>query len=99
MKRLPLRRAQRGYLLEVPLILFVIAIVASAVLPNLSRTGQKIFLGVSAMPVLLGLYYMIVIPGWTPSGRGRLAPPWNLVVFVAAAGLILAGLALFIVNG
>jgi hypothetical protein len=99
MERSPSRRVQRGYLLEVPIILVVLAIVVSTVLPHLSPTGQKIFLGIAAVPVLFGLYYMIVIPGWMPGDSGRLAPPWNWITFAMAAGSVIAGLALFIVSG
>lgn len=99
MYRLSPRRAQRGYLLEVPIILFVLVLVTVVVLPNLPPIGQKIFLVVAAVPVLFGLYYMIVIPGWTPDNKGRLPPPWNLIVFAIVAALIIAVLALFVVNG
>jgi hypothetical protein len=92
-------RAQRGYLLEVPLILAVIGVVVAIVLPKLPPLGQKIFLSIIAVPVLFGLYYMIVIPGWMPNDRGRLRPPWSLLVFVAVAGLIAFGLVMFIING
>lgn len=93
------RRAQRGYLLEIPILLFVIVIVASVVLPNLPPIGRKIFLGIAAVPVLFGLYYMIVIPGWTPNAGKRLPPVLRLIAFILVAGLLLAGLVMFFING
>ena len=99
MYTLPSRRAQRGYLLEVPIILIALVVVASIVLPNLPPIGQKIFLVILAVPVLFGLFYMIVIPGLTPDNRGRLRPPWNLIVFGIVAALIVAVLVLILVSG
>jgi hypothetical protein len=89
MKRLSSRKTQRGYLLEVPLILAAVAMVVTIVLPALPPIGQKILLGVASVPVLFALFYMIVIPGWTPDTRGRLKPPWNWFVFILVAALII----------
>jgi hypothetical protein len=39
----------------------------------------------AAVPILFALFYMIVIPGWTPGYEGRLKWPWNWVVFILVA--------------
>lgn len=92
MEDLSSRRRQAGYLLEVPLILAATVIVVSIVLPMLPPLGQKILLALAAIPVLFALFYMIVIPGWQPDTSGRLRWPWNWVVFLLIAGLILSAL-------
>jgi hypothetical protein len=94
----PSSRFQRGYLLEIPILLFVVALVLAVLLPMLSPVGQKILLGLALIPVLFFLYYMIVIPGWTPGDRGRLKPPWNLILFVLTAGVIVFGVAAFVLS-
>jgi hypothetical protein len=99
MVRRPWHRIQRGYLLEVPILLAVVVIVVAVVFPNLPRYGQKIFLGVAAIPVLFCLYYMIVIPGWSPHGGGRLRPPWSWIVFGLVAAAIIAVVVAFAFSG
>jgi len=76
---------QRGYLLEIPILLVMVIVVASIILPRLPPLGQKITIALAAIPILFFLYYMIVIPGWMPTDTTRLKRPWNLVVFLLLA--------------
>jgi hypothetical protein len=99
MKEPPARHPQRGYLMEVPILLFIVGTIVVMVLPMLTPLGRKILLCIAAFPVLFGLFYMIVIPGWMPSDKGRIKPPWSLIVFLILAVLILTGIGLFILNG
>jgi hypothetical protein len=85
-------RVQRGYLLEIPILFAAVAIVMSVVIPKLPPLGQKIVWAISGLLILYFLFYMIVTPGWTPDYEGRLRWPWNWVVFVLVAILILAGI-------
>ena len=98
MSMLPSRRHQRGYLMEIPVLLVIIVIVLTVLLPELSRTGQKILVGIVAIPILFALFYMTVIPGWTPGNEGRLKWPWNWLVFLLIAALITAIAVLFILS-
>jgi len=98
MNMLPSRRHQRGYLMEIPILFVIIVIVLSVLLPELSRTGQKIAVGIAAIPILFALFYMIVIPGWTPGNEGRLKWPWNWLVFLLIATPIAAVVVLFILS-
>ena len=82
---LSLHSSQRGYLLEIPILLVMVIVVASIILPKLPPQGQKILIALAAIPILFFLYYMIVIPGWMPNDTSRLKPPWNLVVFLLIA--------------
>lgn len=71
--------------------MIVAALLIFAVLfPALPPVGRKILLAVFAAAITFGLYYMIVIPGWMPGDKARLRPPWNLLVFLAVAGMIAA---------
>lgn len=79
------RSSQRGYLLEIPILLVMVIVVASIILPKLPPLGQKILIALAAIPILFFLYYMIVIPGWMPTDTTRLKRPWNLVVFLLLA--------------
>ena len=95
---LPPRRHQYGYMLEIPMLLVVVALGVAFLLPHLSSVGRKILVGIAALPVLFCLYYMIVIPGWQPDTSGRLKPPWNLLVFLQLAAMIVFGVVIFVVN-
>lgn len=81
----PSRDRQHGYLLEIPLLFVAIVVILSIVLPMLPPLGQKILVALAAVPILFALFYMIVIPGWTPDTSGRLKWPWNWVVFLLVA--------------
>ena len=81
---------QRGYLLEIPILFVVVVIVMSVVIPKLPPLGQKIAFAIAAVLILFFLFYMIVIPGWTPGYEGRLKWPWNWVVFLLVAIPIVA---------
>ena len=85
MNNLSPRQRQRGYLLEIPLLFIAVIVILSIVLPMLPPWGQKIAIALAAVPILFALFYMIVIPGWTPGYEGRLKWPWNWVVFVLVA--------------
>lgn len=81
---------QRGYLLEIPILFVVVVIVMSIIIPKLPPLGQKIAFAIAAIPILFFLFYMIVIPGWTPGYEGRLKWPWNWLVFLLVAIPIVA---------
>lgn len=89
-------RHQVGYLLEIPILLVVVALGMSFLLPHLSPVVRKIAISIAALPVLFCLFYMIVTPGWQPDTRGRLKPPWNLLVFLLVAAMIVAFVVMFI---
>jgi len=81
--------------MEIPILLVLIIIVSVIVIPQLSPFGQKILLSIAVVPVLFALFYMIVIPGWMPSDKARLKWPWNWLVFLTIAILIVMGVVLF----
>lgn len=81
------RRAQRGYMIEIPIIVVVIGVLVTIILPKLPPLGQKVAVVLGALVFIAGAYYMIVIPGWQPDAK-RLRWPWNLVVFIPVALLI-----------
>lgn len=91
------RRRQAGYLLEVPLILFVAAMVLSLVLPRLSPGPASVAVLVGAGVVLFCLYYMIVVPGWRP-GAVPMGRAKRLALFGGACLLVVGSAALFIVH-
>ena len=86
--RVNVKRRQCGYLLEIPLIVALVVIVAVVIGPMLPPLGQKLV-------VIAGAYYDIVIPGWRPTPR--LAPPWSWIVFGAVATLVALGAGAFVV--
>jgi hypothetical protein len=75
--------------MEVPLIVTAVGLALAVLLPMLPKTAGKVLVGATAIVVILGLFYMVVIPGWQPIGTSRLRRPWNLIVFIALAGFIL----------
>ncbi|HYL89632.1 MAG TPA: hypothetical protein VEU32_12815 [Burkholderiales bacterium] len=89
------RGAQRGYMIEIPIIVVVILVIAMAVVPSLPPLAQKIVAALTALALIAGAYYMIVIPGWQP-GAKRLRWPWNWVAFIPVALLIALVAAAFV---
>ncbi len=91
-------RQQRGYMIEIPLIVVAMAVLASIILPKLPPLGQKITAVLAALVFIAGAFYMIVIPGWQPDAK-RLRWPWNWVVFIPVALVIAFVAGMFVVAG
>ncbi|NOQ36493.1 MAG: hypothetical protein GQ569_11475 [Methylococcaceae bacterium] len=90
-----IKQKQAGYLLEVPLILMLTAMILAIFLPILSEIPFKL-LSLIAAPIFIAcFYYMIVTPGWQPnpstlSRRGRLISFFGmsaLVIFITVVYL------------
>ena len=94
-----MRRIQRGYLFEIPLILAVLFLALALILPRLPGLGRKILLAVATVPTLVCLFYLIVLPGWAPGTplRGRPAA-YRLALFLACAAATVAAVAVFILR-
>jgi len=92
------RESQRGYLLEIPIVLFILLIALAVLVPRLALTGQKITLALAAVPIVFCLFYMIVIPGWTPGTSGRIARIWRVSLFLGCAAVIVAGVWAFMLR-
>jgi peptidoglycan/LPS O-acetylase OafA/YrhL len=89
---------QRGYLLEIPILFFILLVILAIILPHLRPLGQKILICIATVPILFMLYYMIVIPGWMPSDTARLRPPWNLLVFLLVAIVIITVVTMIVLS-
>jgi hypothetical protein len=85
MKRDGLSRYQRGYLYEVPVILFVLLLALALILPHLSVLEQKVLLGVTTIPILGCLFYLIVRPGQTAAAPRRGHIYGRIILFLACA--------------
>ena len=90
-------RRQRGYLMEIPILLAAVALGVALLFPALSPIGRKILLVAAVFPVLFCLYYMIVIPGWRPH-PSRLSQTTRMVLFIGAAIAIVAGVVMFVLG-
>lgn len=77
--------------MEIPIILFITAVLLGALLPNLPDMAGKVVLVIVALVWITGLYYMIVVPGWQPGAEvpSRLGKVMRLILFIAFALLIL----------
>ena len=90
-------RFQRGYLYEIPVVLLALLLALTLILPRLSVFGRKIMLGVTIVPVLYCLFYIIVHPGRTAvriqqgHAYGRLA----LFFTCAMAAIVLVAVFIF----
>lgn len=91
-------RFQHGYLLEMPILLAVVGVCLSVLYPILSPTGRKILISISVLPVLIALFYMIVVPGWTPRDTRRIKQIARLLAFLLIAVLIVAVAAVFVLG-
>jgi hypothetical protein len=92
------RRSQCGYLLEIPIILFILVIVLSFVLPRLPLIGQRLVIVIAAIPILLCLFYMIIVPGWAAGSRRHGICTWRVALFLACAAVIATGVGAFILR-
>lgn len=83
-------RYQRGYLLEVPLLVSAVAIVTTFLWNVLPEWAAKALLGFAVVVWIGGLYYMWVAPGWQPENKGSR---------VRKSRIFLVGIVLLIVVG
>jgi hypothetical protein len=88
---------QRGYLLEVPLIVMVIGILLAILIPILPKVASKVFEVISAIILIAAFYYMIVIPGWQPNAS-RLGQRGKLITFSIISLLIILFTVLFLIS-
>lgn len=74
-------RKQMGYLLEIPIILVVIGVALAILLPNLPVLAGKVVVIVIAILFSIGLYYIMMVPGWMPTNKERRYRPYGLYAF------------------
>lgn len=91
-------RRHRGYLLEVPLLLAVTGIALAVLFPLLPPVGQKVAVAMCLFPVLMGSYYLLVVPGWTLERGSGPRVFWRLATFLVLAGLLTASALFFILQ-
>jgi hypothetical protein len=92
------RQLQRGYLLEIPIMLFIVMVVLAVLMPRLSLTGQKVLLVIAAAAILFCLFCMVVMPGWVPGSSGRGGLVWRIALFLGCAAAIVAGVGTFVLR-
>ena len=85
------RDLQRGYLLEIPVMLIILLLALAILAPRLPLIGQKVLIGVAVVPIVFGLFYMIVAPGWVPGNSGRVRRAFRMAQFLGLAAAIVAG--------
>jgi len=98
MNRVRLRRFQRGYLFEIPLIMLAVFVALALVLPHLSVAGRKGLLTVATVPTLGCLFYLIVAPGWARGAQPRGRAAIRLALFLACAAAIVAAVAVYVLG-
>lgn len=94
----PAPGTQRGYAMEVPLIMAAVGVEVAMALPTLPGWAGKLALSIGALVWIWGLHYMLLTPGWLPGavpGPGRLV---RLAVFLALVVLICLGVAAYLCN-
>jgi len=92
------RRFQLGYLLEIPIILFILVIVLSLVIPRLPPLGKRIVIVITAIPIMLCLFYMIIVPGWAPGSHRRGISAWRVALFLGCAAAVVTGVGAFVIR-
>jgi len=71
--------------------MLIILLLALAILaPRLPLIGQKVLIGVAVVPIVFGLFYMIVAPGWVPGNSGRVRRALRMALFLGLAAAIVA---------
>ena len=92
-----MKRNDAGYMMEFPLILAGVMVLLAIIIPKLPLPVAKVVVALGGIVLLFGLYYMIVIPVWRPGDTGRLLWPWNLIVFILIATVVVLGIGAFVI--
>ena len=91
------RRYQRGYLLEVPLLMMTVGIATASLWPVLPGWAAQVMLGFAGLVWMGGLYYMWWMPGWQPGNvQSRRPNRWRMLIGIALLILIGGGVTLII---
>ncbi len=88
---------QRGYLLEIPLIIIVTGVLLAILIPILPKIATQILVVIGAIIFIAGFYYMIVIPGWQPN-TPKLGRIGKLTIFSIISLLIILVTVLFLIS-
>jgi hypothetical protein len=78
------------------MVLLALFLALALILPRLSVFGQKVLLGVTIVPILYCLFYVIVRPGWTAARIQRGHASGRLALFLACAMAAIVLVAWFI---
>jgi hypothetical protein len=92
------RQSQRGYLVEIPILLAIVLVVLAVLVPRLPPVGQKATIGAGAVAILCLLFYMVIVPGWMPGKSAGRALAWRVPLYVGSAALILIAAGWFILS-
>ncbi len=88
---------QRGYLLEVPLLMMAVSIATALLWSVLPAWAAKVMLGFAGLVWMGGLYSMWVMPDWQPgNSHSRRPNRWQVLIGIALLILIGCGMALII---
>ncbi len=90
-------KLQRGYLLEIPLILIITGLLLSILIPILPPIATKILVTIGAIIFIGGFYYMIIIPGWQPNSP-RFGYWWKFVLFGFISVIIILIIFLYVIS-
>ncbi len=90
-----MKRGEQGYILEFPLMVMATVVILAVLVPKLPPLPAKILLGAGVFIIIRGLHYMLLTPGWQPEGHS-IRFPWNLILFLLFAVVLVAGAAAFI---
>jgi hypothetical protein len=86
-------RYQRGYLLEVPLLMSAAGIATALLWNVLPEWMAKTMLGFAILVWIGGLYSMLVMPGWQPGNTSSRVPK-SWIFLMGIVLLIVVGLGL-----
>ena len=77
-------------MLEVPLLLMVAGIILAILLPKLPPMGGKVLVAAVGLVVIVGLYYLMVVPGWQPGEHALRSRRYIFIRFGLAAVLVVS---------
>lgn len=89
-------RCQRGYLLEVPLLMSAVGIATALLWNVLPEWMAKTMLGFAILVWIGGLYSMLIMPGWQPGNtssrvrKSRIFLMGIVLLIVVGLGLVFA---------
>lgn len=92
------RAGEGGYQFEYPLMVMGTLLLLALLVPSLPVWLAKVVVTAGCVPLLFGLYYMVVTPGWQPRAS-HLPRLLRLALFVLLAAGVVIGVGAWVVSG
>ncbi len=88
MNGINLKRLQAGYMHEIPMIMLAAGVVLSIVSRWVPPVPGKVLMVAWALTWIGGLYYIIIVPGWSPGHQSKAHQVVRWIIFLLLAAVL-----------